>query len=489
MYKKITAFIPYNGYDYTSETVNEFLSCQIVDSVILIATDNSLTPINNCEVIYTESFFSSKTVNMIAEKSKTEYSAILTQDDLLKLGQFALERFCEVAENTGAGLVYSNYIESKNGIIEQHPVVDYQVGSLRDDFNFGHLLFYSTQALKDAVNMGISNFNGAGFYDLRLKVSQRHPLVRIPEFLYTSIESDLRKSGAKQFDYVDPKNREVQVEMETAVTEHLKEIAAYLPPNFKQIDINEEDFDVEASVIIPVKNRIRTIGDAVESVIKQKTDFKYNCIVVDNYSDDGTTEKLKTLAESNENLIHVIPERKDLGIGGCWNEAVHNENCGRFSAQLDSDDIYADENTLQNIVDKFREEKCAMVIGSYKITDFDLNEVPPGLIDHKEWTPENGRNNALRINGLGAPRAFYTPLLKQIKIPNVNYGEDYAVGLSISRNYQIGRIYNAIYLCRRWEDNSDAELDINKTNNHNLYKDRVRTFELLARQGMNKGNG
>ena len=489
MNKNITAFIPYNGYEHTSKTIDNLLSSEVVKNVILITTDKDIESIKDCKIIYTKSFSSTDTVRLISEKSDTDYTVILTQDNLLELGQFALERFYNVAENSGAGLVYSDYYEIKNGVTEQHPVIDYQLGSLCDDFNFGHLLFYRTEAIKKSLLGENLEYNSAGLYNLRLRISQSFPIVRIPEFLYTSIESDVRKSGVKQFDYVDPKNREVQIEMENAVTEHLKKIGAYLSPNFKQIDLNEEEFEFEVSVIIPVKNRVGTITDAVESVLIQKTDFKFNLIVVDNYSDDGTTEKLKLFAKDNSKLIHLIPERKDLGIGGCWNEAVHNQNCGKFSAQLDSDDIYANENTLQDIVNKFREERCAMIVGSYKITDFDLNEIPPGLIDHKEWTPDNGRNNALRINGLGAPRAFYTPLLRKIKIPNVSYGEDYAVGLAISRNYQIGRIYHSIYLCRRWEGNSDAALDIVKANNHNLYKDRVRTFEVLARQRMNYANG
>ncbi|MCF6269416.1 MAG: glycosyltransferase [Melioribacteraceae bacterium] len=482
----IDVFIPFNGDKQTETSVNNILKDELVKKVFLIATDTSLKPIDNCELIFTNHFASSQTIEKIAEKGEGKYSLILTQDSLLELGQSALERFCNVAENCGAGLVYSNYYEIKNGDRNQHPVIDYQFGSLRDDFNFGYILFYNNSAIKDAVNKSKQNYEYAGFYNLRLKVSQQHSFVRIPEFLYTTTELDARKSGTKHFDYVNPKNRKVQVEMEEAVTEHLKEINAYLLPNFKEIDIKNGGFKNEASVVIPVFNRANTIGDAVDSVMKQKTDFKFNLIVVDNHSTDGTTEKLKEYVEKYDNVVHIIPERKDLGIGGCWNVAVEDERCGRFSLQLDSDDIYADETTVQKIVETFQSEKCAMVIGSYRITNFDLKEIPPGLIDHKEWTPENGRNNALRINGLGAPRAFYTPLLREIKVPNVSYGEDYAVGLEVSRNYQIGRIYESIYLCRRWEGNSDASLNVEKANIHNIYKDRIRTFELLARQRMEK---
>ncbi len=317
---------------------------------------------------------------------------------------------------------------------------------------------------------------------LDLKISQKYPLVRIPEYLYTvEVKEDIG-SEEKHFSYVDPKNRDVQIEMEKAVTQHLKDIGAFLQPPFKEIDFNKsEQFEFEASVIIPVRNRAKTIGDAIDSVLKQETNFKFNLIVVDNHSTDGTTEVIKEKSKKNVLVIHITPGRKDLGIGGCWNEAVHHEKCGKFAIQLDSDDIYSDKNTVQTIVDTFHKEKCAMVIGSYKLTDIDLNELPPGLIDHKEWTDNNGPNNALRINGLGAPRAFYTPVLREIKIPNVSYGEDYGVGIAISRSYKIARIYHSIYLCRRWEGNSDAKLDIVKMNSNNLYKDRLRTFELNAR--------
>ena len=486
MENSITAFIPYNGGDHTAKTINELRKTGLIEEIVLLTSNSEVKTIEGCPLFQNDNLFSSHMIKQMSEYSNTEYSLILTQDALLDIGQFGLERLYEVAENTGAGLVYSNYYEIKNEGRISHPVIDYQSGSLRDDFMFGYLLFYRTDAIKQAVSTTINDYQFAGLYNLRLKVSQEYSFVRIPEFLYTTIESDIRKSGAKQFDYVDPKNREVQVEMELTVTQHLKDIGAFLEPEFELIKIDEEEFEVEASVIISVKNRVKTIGDAIESVLKQKADFDFNLFVVDNYSDDGTSEKIKSFAEKDKRIIHLVPDRKDLGIGGCWNEAVQHEKCGRYSLQLDSDDVYFEENTIQKMVDTFRKEKCAMVVGTYKITDYDLKEIPPGIIDHKEWTPENGRNNALRINGLGAPRAFYTPLLRKIKVPNVSYGEDYAVGLAISRNYQIGRIYDPIYICRRWEGNTDAELDIGKSNQHNIYKDRIRTFELLARQRMIK---
>jgi glycosyltransferase involved in cell wall biosynthesis len=327
-----------------------------------------------------------------------------------------------------------------------------------------------------------TDFQFAGLYDLRLKVSQENSLVHIPEMLYTEVEPDMRKSGEKQFDYVDPRNRAVQIEMEAACTIHLKDVKAFLKPLFRKITFEEGTFEYEASVIIPVKNRVKTLGDAISSVLTQKTSFKFNLIVIDNHSNDGTSEVIDSFASKDNRVVHLIPERKDLGIGGCWNEGVFHDSCGRFAIQLDSDDIYIDDTVISRVVEAFYKQQCAMVVGSYKMVNFKLEEIPPGLIDHKEWTPENGRNNALRINGLGAPRAFYTPVLRSIRVPNVSYGEDYAVGLAISRHYQIGRIMEPLYLCRRWDENSDASLDVNRMNSHNFYKDKIRTIEFLARK-------
>jgi len=341
----------------------------------------------------------------------------------------------------------------------------------------------------NAVGAMSESLEYAGLYQLRLKVSQEALPVRIPEFLYAVEPVDTRVSGKKMFDYVDPKNREVQVEMEKAVTIHLKEIGGYLEPAFESISFDETDFTVEASVIIPVLNRERTISDAIQSVLQQEAGFDFNLIVVDNHSTDGTTSIIRELAGKNNNLIHVIPERHDLGIGGCWNVAIHHPQCGKFAVQLDSDDLYKDRDTLEQVVKAFYEQQRAMVVGAYRMTNFKLEEIPPGVVDHKEWTPENGRNNALRINGLGAPRAFYTPVLRRINVPNVSYGEDYGVGLAISRHYQIGRIYTPIYLCRRWEDNSDAALSVEAQNRHNLYKDRLRSFELSSRIKLNRERG
>ncbi len=485
--KKITVFIPYSDdskssvMNNKSKLINQFLNHPLVEDVCLLTQNQSLNKIPKCKILIIQNIYSSNTIRLINENSNTDYILWITKDTLIELGQFALERFVDITEETDSAMIYSDYYEIKNENRISHQLIDYQFGSIRDDFDFGPIVLINKRALNSAVNEKTKNYQYAGFYDLRLKLTQKHSLFKINEYLYSSEEKDVRKSGEKLFDYVNPKNRTVQIEMEEAATEHLKNIGAYLEPKFKEIDFNNENFEFEASVIIPVKNRVKTIGDAIESVMKQKTDFTFNLFVVDNYSTDGTTEKINDYAKKYENIIHIIPSRKDLGIGGCWNEAILSSYCGKFSVQLDSDDIYSDEFTLQKIIDKFYSEQCAMVIGSYKITNFNLEEIPPGLIDHKEWTSENGRNNALRINGLGAPRAFYTPVIREIKFPNVSYGEDYAVALAISRNYQIGRIYEPIYFCRRWEGNTDAQLSIPQINQNNIYKDKIRTIEILAR--------
>ena len=421
----------------------------------------------------------------VATHSDADYTLLYTKYTTLSPGMFAFERMIHIAEDSNAGMVYADHYQVAEGVQKNAPVIDYQPGSLRDDFNFGSVLLYKASALKEAVSRMKADYQFAGLYDLRLKLSQKEALVHINEYLYSEVENDTRKSGEKIFDYVDPKNRGLQIEMEQACTEHLKEIGGYLAPEFKKIEFSAGNFEYEASVIIPVRNRIRTIRDAIRSVLNQKTDFKFNLIIIDNHSTDGTTDAIREFT-SDERLIHIVPERNDLGIGGCWNLGVHHEKCGKFAVQLDSDDVYKDENTLTTMVQAFYEQNCAMVVGTYMMTDFNMNMIAPGIIDHKEWTPENGRNNALRINGLGAPRAFYTPVLREIKVPNTSYGEDYALGLNFSRQYQIGRVYDVVYLCRRWDDNSDAALDVVKMNGHNLYKDRIRTWELQARIAMNR---
>jgi len=480
--KLIKCFIAYSNPENSESALKNLLVSPLVNTVYLLSKNDIPTPMEGCEIIHIDSLQSTATIRKIAEKSNTAYSLIYTKDTSLEMGQYALERLSKIATDTEAGMVYSDYYQVADGVRSAHPVIDYQEGSLRDDFNFGSVLFYNSKRLRKAVDKMKEEFQFAGLYDLRLKVSRKAELIHINEYLYSEIEFDTRKSGEKQFDYVDPKNRAVQIEMEAACTSHLKKIGAYLKPEFTKIEFNESNFPVEASVIIPVRNRVKTIDDAICSVLSQKANFAFNLIVVDNFSNDGTTEIITEIAKTDSRLIHIIPERNDLGIGGCWNAGVDSELCGKFAIQLDSDDIYQDENTLQKIVDAFYEQNCAMVIGSYTMTNFAMETIPPGLIDHKEWTPENGRNNALRINGLGAPRAFYTPVLREIKVPNTSYGEDYALGLRISREYQIGRIYESVYMCRRWDENSDASLDVVKMNGHNLYKDKIRTIELKARK-------
>ena len=427
-----------------------------------------------------------QTLRDIADAVSEKFILIYTKDHPLEMGMFALDRIISVAEDTGADMLYADHYEvitdaQGQSLRRKHPLIDCQRGALRDDFDFGSVLVFRTTSFRRAVRAMETEYKWAALYDLRLRMKK---IVHINEYLYTEIETDTRKSGEKQFDYVDPRNRAVQIEMEQACTEHLRRIGAWLEPVFKEPDIREfgaQEYPVTASVIIPVFNRIRTVKDAVESALSQKCDFPFNVIVVDNHSTDGTTALLEELAAADDRLVHVVPAKYDLGIGGCWNLAVHHQMCGEYAVQLDSDDVYSGPDTLTKIVTAFREQKCAMVVGTYQMTDFQMSPIPPGIIDHKEWTEDNGRNNALRINGLGAPRAFWTPLLRTINLPNTSYGEDYALGLRISREYRIGRIYDVLYCCRRWEGNSDAALDIERVNANNLYKDRIRTWELEAR--------
>ena len=500
MRQKIDLFLPCEDLDVAQEALLELHDNKTVQHINLLVSadfDASHQVPDGCTFIVVDRLESSNTVSSIAENTDADYVIICTKATPIRWGLYALERFLRTADDTGAVMVYSDHYSVQEGKLEKHPVIDYQAGSLRDDFDFGSLWLVKAQNLLDyAAQQDRQEYQFAGLYDLRLYLSRVGEIFHINEFLYTEDELDTRKSGEKQFDYVNPRNREVQIEMEKACTHHLEKVGALVDTNYyRQPDFDEQEFEYEASVIIPVFNREKTIADAVKSALSQKTSFKFNVIVVNNHSTDRTGEILSEIAHEMEErndkqagrLVQIVPDRNDLGIGGCWNLAINSDHCGKFAVQLDSDDLYSSPKTLQKIVDAFHKQKAAMMIGSYRMCDFDLNTLPPGLIDHKECTEDNGCNNALRINGLGAPRAFFTPLVRQIQFPNTSYGEDYALGLVFSRRYRIGRIYDELYLCRRWGGNSDAALSIDKVNANNLYKDRLRTMELKARQQMLQG--
>ena len=512
MREKIDLFLPCEDLMVAQEALTELHDNKTVQHInLLVSSDFAAqhqVP-DGCTFVVIDRLESSNTITSIAENTDADYVIICTKTTPIKWGLYALERFLRTADDTGAVMIYSDHYSmvkdeslsqdgtSAVGKLEKHPVIDYQEGSLRDDFDFGSLWLIKSQCLRDyAAQTDRVDYLYAGLYDLRLYLSRVGEIFHLNEYLYTENELDTRKSGEKQFDYVNPRNREVQIEMERACTQHLEKVGALIDTSYYRLpDFNEQDFEYEASVVIPVFNREKTIADAVKSALSQKANFKFNVIVVNNHSTDKTGDILSRIAHEMEEkndkqagrLIQIVPERRDLGIGGCWNVAINSDHCGKFAVQLDSDDLYSSPKTLQKIVDAFYKQKAAMMIGSYRMCDFDLNTLPPGLIDHKEWTEDNGCNNALRINGLGAPRAFFTPLVRQIQFPNTSYGEDYALGLAFSRRYRIGRIYDELYLCRRWGGNSDAALSIDRVNANNLYKDRLRTMELKARRQMLQG--
>ena len=490
MREKIDLFLPCEYIDDAQNALSVLHEYKTVQHIhFLVSADfaaHHQVP-EGCTFVITDRLESSNTIVSIAENTDADYVMICTRHTTIGWGNNTLERFLRVADDTDAVMVYADHYKMVEGKMEKHPVIDYQSGSLRDDFDFGSLWCIKAQALADYIAQpDREEYQFAALYDLRLYLSRVGEIFHLNEFLYSEAELDTRKSGEKQFDYVNPRNREVQIEMEKACTQHLGKVGALIDTTFyRQPDFGEQEFEYEASVIIPVFNREKTVADAVKSALGQKANFKFNVIVVNNHSTDRTGEILDELKA--DNMIQIVPERTDLGIGGCWNEAINSSFCGKFAVQLDSDDLYSSPKTLQKIVDAFYKQKAAMIIGSYRMCDFDLNTLPPGLIDHKEWTDENGCNNALRINGLGAPRAFFTPLVRQIQFPNTSYGEDYALGLAFSRRYRIGRIYDELYLCRRWGGNSDAALSVEKVNANNLYKDRLRTMELKARQHLLQG--
>jgi hypothetical protein len=482
---RLTIAIPYTEDKQFETLARQLTAHQLVEEVLCLRQSAPPSLPDGVKSVNVDAFFSGPAINSLIEAWRTDYLLLILPGGRVELGARAPERFVQVADDAGAAFVYSDFRQQSGADVADHPLIDYQLGAIRDNFDFGSAVLLSREEVVKALrdHGGISpDIRWGGLYDLRLKLSINSTIFRIPEPLYTRVAADLRASGEKIFDYVDPRKRDYQIEMEKIATEHLERIGARLEPSFANPPESREDFPVKASVVIPVRNRVKTVAEAARSALSQKADFPFNVIVVDNHSTDGTTDLLRNLAADNGRLIHITPARIDYGIGGCWNEAIYSPHCGRYAAQLDSDDIYSSENTLAQIVAEFDSGKYAMVIGSYTIVDFDLNELPPGLIDHREWTRENGRNNALRINGLGAPRAFDVTVLRRIGLPNTSYGEDYAVALRVSREYEIGRIYDSLYFARRWSDNSDSALPLATMNRYDAYKDRLRTIEILARQ-------
>ncbi len=491
MEKCTDCFIAYSDKQTVESVVREFRKSLYINNVYALTTRADVEPVEGCELVLVDALNSSATIEKIVEIQPCYAVLVYLKPEPISLGQNAVKRMVDTLYTTEAAMVYSDRYCMKDGVRVSMPTIDYQLGSVRNDFDFGSLVAYNLLALNGYVDRTCADgYLNAGWYDLMLHIAynaEKHPILHLREKLYTEEERDLRKSGEKQFDYVDPRNREVQLEMERACTNYLRRIGAYISADtIGDLDLTQGEFEYEASVVIPVRNRVKTIEDAVRSALSQEADFKYNVLVVDNHSTDGTTDVIRRIAEADPRCVMIVPETDELGIGGCWNLAVNDGRCGRFAVQLDSDDLYSGTDTLRRIVEKFYEERCSMVIGSYRMCDFNLNTLPPGLIDHKEWTDENGRNNALRINGLGAPRAFYTPMFRKVQAPNTSYGEDYALGLAFSRISRIGRIYDELYLCRRWDGNSDAALSPEKVNENNLYKDSLRTMEIRARQQLNR---
>jgi GT2 family glycosyltransferase len=478
------------------EFLKELLHDSKIRKVIVAGTKSGCPLPPRCEALACDAPTSGRTWNDLLARIATSHLLYFSRPGV-RIDPRATDRLLATAEATGVEAVYADYAELCGETLREHPLNDYQIGSIRDGFDFGPLILISTAAAHRVLRKygEISSYRWAGWYDLRLKLSTDRGFFHLPERLSTVTEADpagavgTAKGDGVHFAYVDPRNRTFQEEMEEAATAHLKRMGAWLAPSFRDVPPSNLSFPVEASVVIPVRNRVRTVADAVESALAQRTDFPFNLLVVDNHSTDGTTAILSDLAGRHPALKHIIPKRRDLSIGGCWNEAIFSEACGRYAVQLDSDDLYAGKDALGRLVDILRRGNCAMAVGSYTLVDENLREIPPGLINHREWTDENGRNNALRINGLGAPRAFDTAILRRIGFPNVGYGEDYAVALRLSREYRIGRIYHSLYFCRRWKGNTDAALTIEQANRHDAYKDRLRTIEIRARRRQNGVRG
>ena len=488
--KGLDCFVLYSDAESTLITLKQLKEESLVNRIYVLMRGEEECPFMGCDVMRIGDMNESATVRKVAAAVEAPYALICFEPVKVKFGYQAIKRMVSVAESVAPAAVYADRYVIKNGQRVASPTMDFYYGSVRDDFDFGPVCLFSSSTIKKYVeDCPAAEYKYAGWYDVHLFFLRRkrlESLFHLREYLYTEEAVDLRESGEKQFDYVDPRNREVQLEKEEIFTDHLKQIGAYIEPeSIVEVSVEKHLFDKEATVIIPVRNRVKTIEDAVKSALMQRTSFEFNVMVVDNHSSDGTSDVVAKLAETDSRVLHIIPNRDDLGIGGCWALAFNDKRCGRFAVQLDSDDLYSSPDTLQKIVDKFYEEHCGMVIGSYRMCNFQLETLPPGLIDHREWTAENGHNNALRVNGLGAPRAFYTPLLRKIGMPNTSYGEDCAVGLSFCRKYKIGRIYEELYLCRRWEGNSDAALSPEKVNKNNIYKDSIRTMEIVDRCRLN----
>ncbi|HYA91801.1 MAG TPA: glycosyltransferase family 2 protein [Thermodesulfobacteriota bacterium] len=486
----LTTVIPYSPGPSFDGILLPLTKADLVEHIVIVSQEPVRFKLEKCQVLVAGPLTSDETLNPILTGMRTEHFLLFPEPRQISIEPEALEKILGKAESQKAGLVYSDFYDENEHWKTLHPLIDYQPGSVRDDFDFGSMMLFSVAAARKALEKygAIPHVKFAAVYDLRLKVSIDHAIYHLQEPLYGAMRAEEISDVEKVFEYVDPSNEAVQKEMEAVFTDHLKRIRAYLPSqSLREVEKTPESFPVEASVIIPVRNRRETIAEAVGSVLSQEANFPYNIIVVDNHSADGTTAVLSDLARQYPSLKHHIPKRTDLGIGGCWNEALRHQACGRYAVQLDSDDLYSSRRTLQKIVNVLRQGNYAMVIGSYILVDSKLEEIPPGLIDHREWTDENGHNNALRINGLGAPRAFNSGLMRKIGFLNVSYGEDYAAALRICREYRIGRIFESLYLCRRWSGNTDAALSIEEENRNNAFKDKTRTIEIFARQKMTEG--
>jgi hypothetical protein len=487
--KPITAVTSYSPRPFFEKTLLSLMKSSLVERVLVVSQEPIHLKIPGCRFLASRSLTSYGALSLVLNEVQTKHLLLIPEAQQILIEPKNLERILAASESKKAGLVYSDFYDESKQKKTYHPLIDYRAGSVRDDFDFGAMMLFSVPALSRALNKYglIPKVRFAGLYDLRLKLSIDHSLYHLPEPLYSLARTAKPSAGEEIFTYVDPLNRTAQKEMETVFTDYLKKIGAYLPPrHLREVGQTMKSFPVEASVVIPVRNRKTTITTAVKSALSQETDFPFNIIVVDNHSTDGTTAILSELSRKYPVLKHIVPKRTDLGIGGCWNEALRHEACGRYAVQLDSDDLYSSSRTLQKMVDRLRQGRYAMVIGSYTLVDSRLIQIPPGFIDHREWTDENGHNNALRINGLGAPRAFDTSLMRKIGFRNVSYGEDYAAALRICREYRIGRIYENLYLSRRWSGNTDAALSIEESNRNNDFKDRIRSAEILARQRMNQ---